>query len=127
MSKQRSPTEAELSILQVLWARGPCSVRQVLEQVSNDRNWGYTTVLKLLQIMNEKGLVSRDASGHSHIFQASSSKQATQKLFLGQLINRLFGDSSKQLIIRALTEHESSPEELAEIRNILDELAAKND
>ena len=127
MSKQKSPTEAELRILQVLWASGPSSVRQVLEQLSDDRSWGYTTVLKLLQIMNQKGLVSRDTSDRSHIYHANSSKQATQNLFLGKMISHLFGDSSKQLIIQALTEHETSSEELAEIRSILDELEAKND
>jgi BlaI family penicillinase repressor len=116
------PTESELEILQVLWARETASVRDVHEELAKTKDVGYTTTLKLMQIMNEKGLVRRDDSFKTHIYQAAVSKERTQKHLLGKMINTLFGGSHTELIIQALGNHKASPEELDEIQQLLDNL-----
>lgn len=116
------PTEAELAILQVLWERGPSTVRQVQEQLQEQRGTGYTTALKLMQIMRDKGLLRRDDSGHAHIYRAAVTRNKTQKQIVGQLLDQVFEGSAKQLVMQALSSRKSTPDELAEIRSLLDQL-----
>ena len=116
------PTEGELAILRVLWRRGASTVRQVQESLSEDRETGYTTVLKLLQIMTEKGLVERDETERTHIYSARRSQEQTQQQLVGDLLDRAFGGSASQLVMRALSAKPTSAAELAEIRRLLDEL-----
>lgn len=116
------PTQAELAILQVLWEKGPSTVRQVQEILSEDRPWGYTTVLKLLQIMAEKGLVGRDASQRAHTYRPARSEEQTQRMLVGDLLQRAFRGSASQLVLQALSQRQATPRELAEIRRILDEM-----
>ena len=116
------PTEGELAILRVLWRRGASTVRQVQESLSEDRETGYTTVLKLLQIMTEKGLVERDETERTHIYSARRSQEQTQQQLVGDLLDRAFGGSASQLVMQALSAKPTSAAELAEIRRLLDEL-----
>lgn len=116
------PTDAELAILRVLWSRGPSTVRQVHEVISQDRETGYTTVLKLMQIMTEKGLVERDESERTHVYQARLTQEQTQQQLVDNLLEKAFGGSASQLVIRALAAKPASADELAQIRRLLDEL-----
>ena len=116
------PTEGELAILRVLWRRGASTVRQVQESLREDRETGYTTVLKLLQIMTEKGLVERDETERTHIYSARRSQEQTQQQLVGDLLDRAFGGSASQLVMQALSAKPTSAAELAEIRRLLDEL-----
>jgi BlaI family transcriptional regulator, penicillinase repressor len=113
------PTVAELVILRVLWRRGPCTVRQVQETLEEDRPTGYTTALKFLQIMFEKGLVLRDESERSHVYRARVSEQQTQRLLLRDLADRAFDGSLAQLVGHALAMKPVSRSEAAEIRKHL--------
>ena len=125
MKKQglvQRPTAAELTILRVLWRRGPSTVREVQAELGRDRPTGYTTVLKLLQIMFEKGLVNRDESGRAHIYHPRHSEDQAQRTLVTDLLDRVFGGSAQQLVMQALTARKASPHELAEIRKLLDEL-----
>ena len=121
-TKTIKPTESELEILQVLWERDQASVREVHEELLQSKDVGYTTTLKLMQIMHEKGLVKRDDTFKTHIYQASVSKEKTQKQLLGKMINTLFGGSSADLVLQALGNHKASPAELDEIQRLLDNL-----
>ena len=121
-TKTIKPTESELEILQVLWDRDKASVREVHEELLKSKEAGYTTTLKLMQIMFEKGLVSRDDSFKTHIYQASVSKEKTQQHLLGKMINTLFGGSSTELVLQALGNHKASPAELDEIQALLNNL-----
>jgi predicted transcriptional regulator len=112
------PTDAELSILDVLWKCGPCTVKQVHECLKGGT--GYTTVLKILQIMTAKGLVLRDESQRAHVYRAARSREATQRRLLGDLVDRVFDGSAGKLVLRALAEERATPEEIAEIRRLLD-------
>src|SRR5258708_37963541 len=123
--KYIKPTESELEILQVLWEKNLASVREVHEVLAVTKEVGYTTTLKLMQIMNEKGLVKRDDSFKTHIYQAAVSKEKTQKHLLGKMINTLFGGSSTELVIQALGNHKASPAELEEIQQLLNNLRKK--
>jgi predicted transcriptional regulator len=116
------PTDAELAILGVLWEAGPSTVRFVHEALANERDTGYTTVLKLLQIMTEKGLVERDESERSHVYQASIPQAQTQAQLVKDLLHKAFGGSSAQLAMSALASKPASPEELAEVRKLLKKL-----
>jgi BlaI family transcriptional regulator, penicillinase repressor len=116
------PTESELEILQVLWARESASVRDVHEILSEQKEVGYTTTLKLMQIMHEKGLVKRDDTFRTHIYSAAVNKEKTQQHLLGKMIQGLFGGSSSQLIIQALGSQKSSKEELEAIQQLLNDL-----
>lgn len=124
LSKYIKPTESELEILQVLWTREFATVREVHEELLKTKEAGYTTTLKLMQIMHEKGLVSRNDAKKTHIYQSAVEKENTQRHLLGKMIHSLFGGSSSQLIIQALgtAEHKVTKEELAEIQTILDHL-----
>ena len=116
------PTDAELSILRVLWQRGPSTVRDVQESLNEARPTGYTTVLKTLQIMTEKGLVRRDEQQRAHVYEAQFAQQQTQRQIVGDLLNRVFDGSASNLLMHALaTKKGASPEELSQIRDILDE------
>jgi BlaI family transcriptional regulator, penicillinase repressor len=121
-TKTIKPTESELEILQVLWEKDKASVREVHEDLLMTKDVGYTTTLKLMQIMNEKGLVKRDDSFKTHIYQASVSKEKTQKHLLGKMINNLFGGSPAELVLQALGNHKTSPAELEEIQQLLNNL-----
>jgi predicted transcriptional regulator len=115
------PTDAELSILRVLWARGPSTVRQVLDTLAEERGTGYTTVLKLLQIMTEKGLVARDESDRTHVYEARYGEADTQRQLVDDLLDRAFGGSAMQLVMSALSSRRTSRKELAEIRRLIEE------
>ncbi|GGA87211.1 BlaI/MecI/CopY family transcriptional regulator [Puia dinghuensis] len=121
-AKTIKPTESELEILQVLWEKDKASVREVHEELLKTKESGYTTTLKLMQIMYEKGLVSRDDSFKTHIYQASVSKEKTQQHLLGRMINTLFGGSSTAMVLQALGNHKASPAELEEIQLLLNNL-----
>jgi BlaI family transcriptional regulator, penicillinase repressor len=123
--KTPRPTDAELAILRVLWERGPSTVRQVHEVLARERPAGYTTALKLLQIMTEKGLVRRDESGRTHVYHAKSSEEQTQRQLIRDLLDRAFGGSSSRLVMQALAAKRASAEEIVEIRRLLD--ARKDD
>ncbi len=114
---RRKPTDAELAILRVLWTRGPSTVRQIAEAMG--RESGYTTFLKLLQIMTEKRLVVRDESARTHVYEAAYSQGQTQRQLVSDLLERAFDGSAAQLVLQALAAAKSSPEELAEIRKLL--------
>ena len=116
------PTEAELHILRVLWERGPSTVREVHESLEPRRSAGYTTTLKLLQIMTEKGLVRRDERERAHVYQARLPRRETERQLVGDLLDRAFGGSPRRLVMQALSSKETSPEDIAEIRKFLDEL-----
>ena len=122
MKKQLKPTEGELEILQVLWENGKATVREVHETILKYKEAGYTTTLKLMQIMFEKGLVTRDDSSKTHIYTANVSREKTQNQFLGKMINNLFGGSSTQLVMQALGNHSPNKDELNEIQALLDNL-----
>jgi BlaI family penicillinase repressor len=116
------PTDAELAILRVLWERGPSTVRDVWEQLEGARPVGYTTVLKLMQIMAAKGLVSRDQRRQTHIYSARKNEEQTQRQLLRDLLERAFGGSAQKLVLRALDSKKVSRDELAAIRSFLDQL-----
>src|SRR6476619_3287154 len=122
MSKNLKPTESELEILQILWDKEKATVREVHEELSKTKDSGYTTTLKLLQIMFEKGLVKRDDSNKTHIYEPAISKQRTQKQFLDKMINTLFAGSSAQLVLQALGNQKASKDELDEIQKYLDNI-----
>jgi predicted transcriptional regulator len=127
MSKlNQKPTEAELEILGVLWQHGEATVREVYEILNGVKPTGYTTVLKMLQIMTEKGLVEPDKSNRAHVYRALLEQAATQKRFAVDLLNKLFGGSASQLVMRVLETEAASTEELAQIRQMLDEAQRKN-
>ncbi|BDU78547.1 BlaI/MecI/CopY family transcriptional regulator [Mesoterricola sediminis] len=114
------PTDGELAILRVLWDRGPSTVRQVHEVLSADKDLGYTTVLKLLQVMTDKGLVARDDRERSHVYRSAQSADATRAHLVHDLMDRAFGGSAAQLVMQALSERPASREELEAIRALLD-------
>jgi BlaI family transcriptional regulator, penicillinase repressor len=116
------PTDAELEILNVLWQRGPSTVREVYEVLLESKDIGYTTILKLMQIMSEKGLVSRDETDRSHVYEAERAQDETQRQLLSDLLDRAFNGSPTKLVMQALSSKKASKEELAEIRRMLDEL-----
>ena len=121
-SKPPKPTDAELAILRVLWQRGPSTVRKVWEQLSPKQHIGYTTVLKIMQIMFVKGLLLRDESDRSHVYRVARSEAQTQRQVVGHLLDRLFSGSALNLVMQALTTKRATPAELAEIRRLLDNL-----
>ena len=115
---RRKPTDAELNILTVLWSRGPSTVRQIAEDMG--REAGYTTILKLLQIMTEKGLVDRDERARTHVYAPAYTEDQTQRRLVSDLLARAFGGSTAKLVLQALAARKTSPEELAEIKRFLD-------
>jgi BlaI family penicillinase repressor len=116
------PTESELEILQILWQHGPSTVRFVNDELSKNKETGYTTTLKLMQIMHEKGMVARDEAGRSHVYNAAISESATQKQLLDRFLDTAFRGSALKLVMQALGNRKTSEKELNEIRNLLDKL-----
>jgi predicted transcriptional regulator len=121
-AKLPRPTPAELEILRSLWRHGPSTVREVQERLEAERPTGYTTVLKLLQIMTEKGLVRRDEAARAHVYAASAPEAATQRQLVRDLLDRAFGGSASELVLHALAARRASRKELAKIRELLDEI-----
>lgn len=120
------PTDAELAILNVLWERGPSTVREVHDALAGVQATGYTTVLKLLQIMTEKGLVVRDESQRAHIYEARYSEQKTQRQLLADLVDRAFGGSPAKLVMQALSGRKTTADELNAIREMLDRMEGES-
>ena len=116
------PTDAELEILKVLWRRGPSTVREVFDDLSGVKTTGYTTFLKLMQIMSDKGLVRRDETARAHVYEAALAEDETQRQLVGDLLRRAFDGSAKRLVLQALSSEKASADELTEIRQMLDEL-----
>jgi len=114
------PTDAELAILRVLWELGPSTVRQVHDVLLRERPTAYTTALKLLQIMTEKGLVRRDETDRTHIYQARLTEEQTQRQLVRDLLDRAFGGSSTKLVMQALAARRTTAEELTEIRRLIE-------
>jgi predicted transcriptional regulator len=114
------PTDAELAILRVLWERGPSTVRQVHDVLCRERPTAYTTALKLLQIMTEKGLVRRDETDRTHIYHPRLSEDQTQRQLVRDLLDRAFGGSASKLVMQALAARRATPEELGEIRKLIE-------
>ncbi len=110
-----------MAILRVLWERGPCTVRQVHEVLADTRDTGYTTTLKLMQIMADKGLATRNESARTHIYTAAVGEEQTQRQLVKDLVDRAFGGSAATLVLRALSAEGTSREELREIRRLIDE------
>lgn len=119
------PTEGELEILGVLWNAGAASVRTVHEEICKSKDAGYTTTLKLMQIMFEKGLVTRDSSSKTHIYQPAVTREKTQKQFVNKMINSLFAGSSAELVMQALGGNQATHDELEKIQSLIIELKAK--
>jgi predicted transcriptional regulator len=118
VKSRRKPTDAELAILRVLWARGPSTVREVAEAMG--REGAYTTILKLLQIMTDKGLVRRDESARTHVYKATASEDQTKRQLVADLVDKVFEGSSAKLVLQALSARAASPEEIDEIKKLLD-------
>lgn len=119
------PTDSELAILRVLWQRGASTVREVHDELNRTGESGYTTVLKMLQIMTEKGLVTRDESQRAHVYVARESEQRTQRRLLGDLADRAFGGSPARLVMQALSGTKATAEELSEIRELIRRMEAE--
>ncbi|PTT04089.1 transcriptional regulator [Pedobacter sp. HMWF019] len=119
------PTESELEILQILWEKGDCTVREVHEILEKNKEAGYTTTLKLMQIMHEKGLVSRDTSSKTHIYRALVNQQKTQQQLVNKMIDNVFNGSAARLVMQALGNHTASEDEINSIKKYLDELSKK--
>ena len=122
---QPRPTDAELAILRVLWERGASTVRQVHEALADTRETGYTTTLKLMQIMADKGLVTRNESARTHVYSAMAGEEQTQRQLVQDLVDRAFGGSAAQLVMRALGGEGASDAELKEIRKLIDDYREK--
>lgn len=116
------PTESELEILQILWQKSKATVREVHEELSKNKDSGYTTTLKIMQIMTEKGLVSRDEANRTHIYAAAVAEETMQQTLLNKFIDTAFRGSAMKMVMQALGNHESSPEELAKIQQLIDQM-----
>lgn len=116
------PTEAELEILQVLWENGPSSVRFVNDELAGKREVGYTTTLKLMQIMYEKGLVTRNTDARSHIYEAATERSETQRTLLGNFVDNVFSGSAMNLVMQALGNHKASKDELDKIKALIEKM-----
>jgi BlaI family transcriptional regulator, penicillinase repressor len=122
---QPRPTDAELAILGVLWTRGASTVRQVHEALADTRDTGYTTTLKLMQIMAEKGLVKRNETARTHVYSAVAGEEQTQQQLVKDLVDRAFGGSAAQLVLRALSAEGATDAEVKEIRKLIDDYREK--
>jgi predicted transcriptional regulator len=114
------PTASELEILHILWNKGPSTVREVLESLNEKKNLGYTGVLKLLQIMTVKGTVRRDETNRAHVYEACRPADQTKRQLATDMLQRVFEGSASQLMMHALAGHPASPEEIEELRRVLD-------
>jgi len=123
MKKQiKRPTESELEILSILWTRGSATVKEVHDEIKKTKETGYTTTLKLLQIMFEKGLVKREKSGKTHTYMAGYSAEKTQSQLLDKLMNTAFGGSAMKLVMQALGNKKATKEEIKELKEYLDQI-----
>jgi predicted transcriptional regulator len=125
MNQNIKPTESELEILNILWSKGACTVRDVHEVLEQNKDAGYTTTLKLMQIMHDKNLLTRDASARSHVYSANVSQEKTQGQLVKKLIDNVFNGSAAQLVMQALGNHKTDKKELEEIRMYLKEMENK--
>jgi len=125
MSKAFKPTESELEILSILWEKEFATVRDVHEIIQQSKEVGYTTTLKLMQIMHEKGLVSRNVDSKTHIYKAEIEKEKAQEHYLGKMIKTLFSGSSSELVLQALGNHKPSQKDLLEIKELIEKLENK--
>ncbi len=125
-NKKNSPTESELEILQILWETGPNSVRFVNEKLNDKREVGYTTTLKIMQIMTAKGLVTRDTESRTHIYHPAVKEQETQNSLLDSFIAKTYRGSAMRLVMQALGQEDATAEELAELRQLIDKMENKN-
>jgi predicted transcriptional regulator len=125
-SERPRPTESELSILRVLWENGPLSVRAVLKKLNEEKPIGYTNVLKVMQIMTEKGLVERDESVRPQIYRPCETQAKTQRQLLRHLLDRVFGGSARAMVLQALSEKKTSAKDLKEIEKLLDRIEGEN-
>ena|SRR6056297_3448720 len=123
---QPQPTSAELELLNILWERGPSTVRQIHEVVSGSRQTGYTTTLKILQKMFDKGLVKRDESSRSHIYKPAVQAEKTQRQLVNDLIEKAFGGAAEKLVMQALSSRQVTPEEIETLRKLLDSLEKRS-
>lgn len=121
----KTPTASELAILRVLWERGPSTVKDVHEALSTGKPVGYTTVLKLLQIMTVKGTVSRNERDRAHVYEACQPAERTKRQLAGEMLQKVFGGSASELVLHALSGRKASHEEIEEIRRLLDEYERK--
>lgn len=121
----QKPTDSELAILQVLWQHGPSTVRQVYEHLSQGRDLGYTTALKLMQIMHEKGLLSRTEEGRSHVYSSLLTEADAQRDLLNRFVDTAFRGSALKLVMQALGDGKASKAELDEVRRLLDDLSTR--
>jgi BlaI family transcriptional regulator, penicillinase repressor len=119
------PTDSELAILRILWERGPATVRQVHEALAETRDTGYTTTLKLMQIMADKRLVERDETARTHVYVAAVNEQQTQRQLVKDLVDRAFGGSAAALVLQALNAEGTTPAQLKEIRKLIDDYREK--
>ena len=119
------PTESELEILQILWQKKSCTVREVHEILEKTKPVGYTSTLKLMQIMHEKGLVDRDTSARTHIYTPLLNQEKAQKQLVKKMVENVFNGSAASLVMQALGNHKTNPEEIEEIKNFLDQLKSK--
>lgn len=120
--KPIQPTDSELEILNILWEKGPSTVRDVNEQLNEKREVGYTTTLKIMQIMHEKGMLSREQEGRTHVYTPLLNEKETQGKLIDRLLETAFGGSASKMIMQALGNHDSSAEELAEIKRLIKKL-----
>jgi len=124
-ANQLKPTESELEILQILWEKGNCTVRDVHEILEKNKDSGYTTTLKLMQIMHEKGLVARDTSSKTHIYHALQNQEKTQQHLVNKMIDNVFNGSAARMVMQALGNHSTSKDEIDTIKEYLDQLSKK--
>ena len=120
--KANGPTEKELAILKVLWAKGPCTVRQINDEINKQFETGYTTTLKLMQIMTDKGLLVRDDSQFKHVFKPAVSEEITEKQIVGDMLDKVFSGSAERLVMRALSSKQVTAEGLKNIRQLIDKM-----
>jgi BlaI family penicillinase repressor len=121
-TKTQGPTEKELAILKVLWAKGPSTVRQVNDEINKQLKTGYTTTLKLMQIMTEKGLLIQDKTAFKHVFKPTVSAESTEKQIVGEMLDKVFSGSAQRLVMRLLSSKQVSAEELKQIRQLLNQM-----
>jgi predicted transcriptional regulator len=118
--KQSIPTQKELTILSILWKRGACTVREVNTVMNHDEDTGYTTTLKLMQIMNDKGLLKRDVSSKTHVYFPANSEEQIQGQVVGNLLDRVFAGSTEKLMVRVLSSQHVSADELSSLKKIIE-------
>jgi len=124
-NNELKPTEAELEVLQILWASGPVTVRFVNDKLNERREVGYTTTLKIMQLMAEKSMVNRNTESRTHIYEASINEEATQKQLLKKFVNATFRGSAMKMVVQALGNHQASEEELEEIKALIEKIEKK--